>query len=74
MTNSIEIKSWINEVRLGKKFSEESILVMKHGAGQTRVTLLDIACCKPFFIIEKEPGKINKEDIEAKYDQINHHH
>jgi len=74
MASTAEIKSWIREIRKDKPISDESILVQKDVFNNTRITLLDIACCAPSFSIEKRPENIEKADIEAKRSFINHKH
>jgi len=41
---------------------------------QTRITLLDIACCTTNFIIPKQLEDVEKEDIFAHQVSINHRH
>ncbi|HOY95061.1 MAG TPA: hypothetical protein PK509_04950 [Catalimonadaceae bacterium] len=74
MASSDDIKNWINEIRTGKSFSSESILIQKTAPNQTRITLLDIACCTTNFIIPKQLGEIEKEDILGHHISINHRH
>jgi hypothetical protein len=74
MASSDNIKNWINEIRTGKSFSGESILIQKNALNQTRITLLDIACCTTNFIIPKQLEDIEKEDILAHQVSINHRH
>lgn len=73
MASSTEIKKWIREIKVGKSISDDAILIQKSGLTHTRITILD-ACCSPHFTIEKLPGLIEKEDIEAKGSLINHQH
>lgn len=74
MASSEEIKNWINEIRTGRSFSAESILIQKSAPNQTRITLLDIACCTTNFIIPKQLDEIEKEDINEHAVSINHRH
>jgi len=74
MANSDDIKNWINEIRTGRSFSAESILIQKNAMNQTRIILLDIACCTTNFIIPKRLDEIEKEDILAHQVSINHRH
>ena len=74
MANSDDIKNWINQIRTGRSFSAESILIQKSALNQTRITLLDIACCTTNFIIPKSLDDIQKEDILLHHVSINHRH
>jgi hypothetical protein len=74
MASATEIKEWINEIRIGKTMSDNSILIQKEGQNQTRITLLEIGCCAPTIRIEKSPRDILKSDIEAREGLINHKH
>jgi len=74
MASPTEIKTWIKEVKMDKPFSDDSILIQKEGVNKTKITLLDIACCRPSFYIEKPVNDIVMADIEAKREQINHTH
>ncbi|HRH33647.1 MAG TPA: hypothetical protein PKY12_01260 [Catalimonadaceae bacterium] len=73
MASTAEIKDWIREIKAGKPISDASILVQKSGENQTRITLID-ACCSPHFTVEKQAALIEKQDIEAHRNRINHKH
>lgn len=67
------IKNWIIELRTVKKTKADSILVHPLPQ-QTKIILLDTACCVPAIVINKTIEKINKSDLLHHIDKLNHHH
>ncbi len=55
------------------KLNPDSIIISKL-PNATRIVLLNIACCVPAIIIDKEMGDITFEDISKFASQINHKH
>lgn len=55
------------------KINPDSIIISKLPKA-TRIILLNIACCVPAIIINKEMGDITFEDISKFASQINHIH
>jgi hypothetical protein len=74
MSNASHIKNWIRESKSGKALHDASILIQKAGESETRITLLDHACCRPQIRIAKNLEDIEKEDIAAFEHVINHAH
>jgi hypothetical protein len=74
MSISQNIKEWINEVRVGLPFKEDSIVIRKVDSDQTQILLLSQVCCSPKILISKDPASIRKEDILAVEGLINHTH
>jgi hypothetical protein len=74
MSKEKDIKTWISEIKTGKKLNPDSILIRKTGTETYSVHLLDHACCRPALVFQKPLECIEKEDLIAFEHVINHVH
>ena len=77
MNSSEQILLWLNELRKGKKFQPDSVLISKVSkdcAVATSIKMLDVACCTPPIVISKPHQEIVKDDLLPWLQAINHSH